>query len=843
MIDFQNPGPPQGPGKPPLSPDEFRARARAIQDENPTAFEDLNYAAAAPDSIQGAATPGKPAEPTRFKDALGRGMTEGANEASNATVGLGGWVTKHVVPHLLDAYAPGFTKSEGYQKWRTDFLDWYDSGRTDDINPLKVGEPTMEKLFGKPQHGLGGFVEGVGQVATGMIATGGLAMESKGAEFLAKDVLISSGFFDPYQKRIANWIGDSSLPIASDLGKFMSSHPDDSEAVARLKTTLEFSMVGKLLGSTLHVLNAARLQAWAKVGKFAGGSEESAAKAISSELKLASEAKTDPKAPINVVEHEDGSASVVPTKSRFRAAAWEDSKGNVHEGFNHADAAETAAAAGVNPEHLATDGFVTHEGAFISREKAAAMGENTVSPKAGFPDGNAEKVRQLAAENAKERALNDARAKDVAQATKDADSPKSDVLDYSDADLQSELDKVQGKQRQYEVDSKNGRSTNSHDDSVVERTHLESYRRDLETEVARRANGLHFESAGEAHNFAASVVEAMRSAELPTTTVSKETADGFRTRVRSIITESKSLDELEQKLMQWGSDFNFSRSSSPAEAKLQIEALSQELPSITEMARALGTQPHEVTAMLARSITRHLDAGQAVAMAKKMFGDTKDLPQRLLATRGWLYAKGAEVARLSKMVDGAPTNAVAMHELTETLDQLWDFHSAASGTASNVGRTLDALKIDPQPLVSQIEQQTMESEGQQAARQASDVLEAKATGKTPGQQAEEAAAKAETNGKTPKAPKAPRQTTPEQAAVRQAAEDALQDLKRARADMVNKRFDKDTPHSAAGNDAPNATDMSLVSRQNEGEGSYRRSAEAGLRGSRRSGLSRGRGLW
>jgi hypothetical protein len=383
------------------------------------------------------------------------------------------------------------------------------------------------------------------------------------------------------------------------------------------------------------------------------------------------------------------------------------------------------------------------------------------------------------------------------------------VLDYSDADLQSELDKVQGKQRQFEVDSKNGRSTNSHDDSVVERTHLESYRRDLETEVARRANGLHFESAGEAHTFAASVVEAMRSAELPTTTVSKETADGFRTRVRSIITESKSLDELEQKLMQWGSDFNFSRSSSPAEAKLQIEALSQELPSITEMARALGTQPHEVTAMLARSITRHLDAGQAVAMAKKMFGDTKDLPQRLLATRGWLYAKGAEVSRLSKMVDGAPTNAVAMHELTETLDQLWDFHAAASGTASNVGRTLDALKIDPQPLVSQIEQQTTDSEGQQAARQASDVLEAKATGKTPGQQAEEAAAKAETNGKTPKAPKAPRQTTPEQAAVRQAAEDALQDLKRARADMVNKRFDKDTPHSAAGNDAPNATDMSL----------------------------------
>lgn len=710
MIDFQNPGPPQEPGKPPLSPEEFRRQARAVQDEQPSAFEPLVL----DEAVEG------PKPKTRVRDALGRGMVEGANQASDAVVGLGGFLTKHAVPALLDHYAPGFTQSKQYKNWHEDFLDWYDAGRTSEINPLKVGEPTLDKMFGKPQHGLGGFIEGVGQVATGMIATGGLAMEAKAAQFLVQGALIDGAFFDPYQKRIANWIEDKNLPIASDLAKFIAADPNDNEAVARFKAVLEGVMAGKLVGSTLHALNAARLQGAAKLGRFAGGTKEAAEKAIEGELKLSAEAVDNPKDALEVITHDDGTASAVPSpytgrelpphpqgkipdeviadpdkwyevdgsgvwlelKEPFkpieiRSAAWQDARGNVYEGINHADAAEKAGAAGANIESLVSDGFVTKDGQFVTRDEALKRGGPSMSPKDGWKP----------------------------------------------------------------------------------------------VEGAAAPEALHFETAGEAHNFVASVNEAVKSAELPPINVSPETLSLFRARVGQI-TEAHSLEEIDQMLSGWGTDFNFSRVSAPAEVKLQIEALSRELPSITEMARALGTQPHEVTTKLAQQLNRHLDAGQAVAMAKKLYGETKDLPQRLLATRAWLFAKGAEVSRLSKIVDSAGDNAVAMQELTKTLDQLWDFHSAAAGTASNVGRGLDAMKIDPTPLAKQVEAQGAEAVGDQVAKQASDVIDAKVTGKTLTQINEEAAAKAEGNGAPPKPEAAPAQATPEEGALAQTAADA-----------------------------------------------------------------------
>lgn len=681
MIDPQNPGPPNGPGKPPLSPEEFRQQARAIQDASPSAYEGLNYGAAAPDTVQAAATPGKPKEPTRVRDALGRGMVEGANQASDAVVGLGGFLTKA----MYESGSYGDTSGSPIldqakkqrEKDRAEFLDWYDAGRTSDINPLKVGDETLDRMFGKKQEGLGGFIEGIGQVATGLIATGGLAMEAKGAQVLVQGGLIDGAFFDPYQKRIANMIQDASLPIASDIAKFVATDPNDNEAVARMKAVLEGVVAGKVLGTALHTLNAVRLYGAAKLGRFAGGTKESAEQAIEQELQHAAEAKTDPKDVLQIDEHSDGTATVSPNGAgkpdKVIAAAWEDAKGNRYTGFNHADAADQAAAAGVDPSTLQTDGFVTKSGRFLTRDQAVKEFGISMSPaKGGFtPEPTA-----------------------------------------------------------------------------------------------------NFTTAGEANNFVASVNEAAKSAELPPINVSPETLDRFRTRAKQI-EQAKSLEEIDALLNGWGSDFNFSRVSTPAEVKAQVEALSQTLPSITEMARALGTQPHEVTTQLAQQLNRHLDAGQAVAMAKKLFGDTKELPQKLLATRAWLFAKGAEVSRLSKVVDGAGENAVAMHELTTTLDQLWDFHSAAAGTASNVGRSLEALKIDPTPLAETIAQRTG-TEGEQVAKDAAQQIEAKVTGKSLGQQTAEETAQAEKQAAeaTPKAVDAPDQPTPEQGATEQAAADA-----------------------------------------------------------------------
>jgi hypothetical protein len=714
MIDLQNPGPPQGPGKPPLSPEEFRQQARAIQDASPSAFEGLNYGAAAPDSIQAVATPQAPKEPVRVRDALGRGMVEGANQASDVTVGLGGWVVKQLMP----AVKPGAREPyDGYQKQRQEFLDWYDAGRTSDINPLKVGEQTLDRMFGKKQEGLGGFIEGVGQVATGLVATGGLAIETKGLQLLAQGALIDGAFFDPYQKRIANWIADSSLPIASDIGKFMATDPNDNEAVARLKAVLEGIMVGKVLGRTLRVLNAARLQAAAKLGKFAGGTKESAEKAIVSEIELAGKAEPNPKDAVDVIAHDDGTASIeannftgrelppsglktpdeviarpdywyetpdgrwLEMKEPFkpieiRSAAWQDAKGNTYEGKNHADAADNAAAAGADPSTLVSDGFVDVHGNFVTRDEAIARGGPSMSPKDGWKP----------------------------------------------------------------------------------------------VEPKPNPDALHFDTEAEAQTFAASMNEAAQSAELHQINVSPETLASFRARV-AMMKDSHSIEDLDHILSGWGTDVNFSRVSSPTEVKLTVEALSHEVPSITEMARALGTQPHEVTAKLAQLLNRNLDAGQAVALAKKLFGDTKDLPQKLLAVRGWLFAKGAEVTRLSKVVDGGGDNAVAMHELTVALDQLWDFHSAAAGTASNVGRSLEAMKIDPTPLAESIAAHEAPA-GEQLAQDASRQIEAKVTGKTLGQQTEEAAAQAEANGKPPKEAPAPKQPTPEEGATEQAAADA-----------------------------------------------------------------------
>jgi hypothetical protein len=817
LLNIQAPG--QQPGEPPLSPEEFRRRAQAHQDANPSAFDSLRVASESTRVAPAAVGKGKLAdqEGVRVVDAVGRGVLQAGNEASNTIVGLGGWMRKYAEPALLDAYAPGFTKLPEYQQHRQEFLDWYDAGRTADINPLQVSEKTIEDLFGKEQHGLGGFIEVATQVATGVVATGGLAIEAgigrvsaKTLTTLAQGAIIDAAFFDPYAKRIANVIEDAKLPFASDLASFMASHPDDNEAVVRFKAVLEGVMVGKLVGKTLHSLNAIRLASAAKAGKYFGGSVEAAEKEVVAQLKQAAKPSASADDVLAVVTNNDGSATVIPArKSQFRAAAYRGSDNKVVEGFNHGDARNQILDAGGSMDGQ-TRGFVDHDGNFVSDTAHSMDSKNVAQPQ--------------------ERRVNDVPVQTERRGAKPPMENHAQVTDrpateMSEDEIADELNVITRKEAVSRALKENG---TPQADRVKELVPARTRRVALEDELHRRqqevATGRTFPSVAEAQAFAASVNEHARSMRLPIASVSKETLSMFREHARELLAKATSFEEVDALFHQWGSDFNFSRVSGPIEIKAQVEALSQTLPSITEMARAINTQPHEVTAKLAQSINRHMDVGDAIEAAKKMFGDTKELPQRLLAARGWLYAKGAEVARLSRIADSDPNNGQAIKELLDVLDQLWDFHAAAAGTGSNVARTLDAMKIDPTPIAEKITAREAVVGGDKAAQQATDLLD-----KTPKEIAADGAvqAEAQANGKAPKAAPMPTAVTPERAAARQAAEDALQELKQARADAANKRFGKDSPLTAEG-ETPNATDFSLARARNKAKAAIEAARKAGI---------------
>lgn len=812
MITQDPSGPPQGPGRPAvrLTPEEFRRQARAIQDVNPHAFDALGFAGRAdsdatgvsPDSV-GQDAPEANDEGIRPLDALGRGMAQGVNEASNTVVGLGGWVVKHMMPDV----APGHEKQyEGYLKQKQEFLDWYDAGRTSDINPLQISENAMQQMFGKKQEGVGGFIETIGTVATGVLATGGLVggIRSVATRALVQGALIDGAFFDPYQKRIANMIEDAKLPFASELSSLMSAHPGDTEAEARFKAVLEGVMVGKAVGKVFHSIQALRYQRLAKAGKITA---EQAEPEIIKNLNLAAKAEDNHTDVLRVITNGDGTATVVPNST---VAVMKQIKELGLEADVRAGAMERGGMTHENVEHSARTVLKDHLDARAVKTMQAEINDGGIplvdSPVNGNGNGNG--AAKAEPKLVPALSTTDPKTMKVSEIGKELDGNSeyrtiTNALKERGHNVTERLDEgLKLQARDESLRSELNRRRAAGDPSP------DMDRGALATHEARQdelKNGKHFANVAEAQSFAASVNEAGRSLALPVNTVSSETVKLFREKVANLLEGAKTLDDVEELFRQWGTDVNFSRMSSPIEVKAQVEAISHVLPTITTMARAIGTQPHEVTMKLAMAITRNQDAGEALEAVTKMFGDTKDLPQRLLVARGWMVSKAAEVARLSRIADLDPNNAKAMQSLTEALDQLWDFHSSVAGVKSNVARTMDAMKIDAAPVADRIS--ATEAVGDRMAKRATDALD-----KTPKEIAAEAEATAkeaaEQNGKAPKAEPLPRTASPLQEAARQEAQDALAALKQARADAANARHAQDTPATANGN-TPNATDFSL----------------------------------
>lgn len=147
----------------------------------------------------------------------------------------------------------------------------------------------------------------------------------------------------------------------------------------------------------------------------------------------------------------------------------------------------------------------------------------------------------------------------------------------------------------------------------------------------------------------------------------------------------------------FGVDFNFGRVDTDDEALGLLNALSEALRPIfkdrTNRASEGGGQTWEETRKLADGIIAGVTPDEFIEHLRAISGVTEVLPQTVMAARMMLHGYSQRVAKISRSVDLDPTNGVAVRQMAEEMDRLGNLAIQTAGIGSDIGRALNAMKI------------------------------------------------------------------------------------------------------------------------------------------------------
>ena len=231
---------------------------------------------------------------------------------------------------------------------------------------------------------------------------------------------------------------------------------------------------------------------------------------------------------------------------------------------------------------------------------------------------------------------------------------------------------------------------------VAEKAAIDKVAREIFYEVDRPIELVAFPTEAEAQATAASINAAADNAAQPRANITSEQAAEVLRVADDLVTSEDPASVLR---MQGGTDFNFNYSSSPAEARSVIEAISEILPDATHLQRnriATGMgQSHDETEALAAQILDGFESDPAKAgqLIRAAFDNTEKLPQIVRAVDLFMHGLGSKIARLGRAADAMADNAVAHSELLQALNHMWEIHADLAGTVSSTARTLESRKM------------------------------------------------------------------------------------------------------------------------------------------------------
>lgn len=682
------------------------------------------------------------------------GLADAVNSASDALVGTAVGISKRT-----GLYKIGKNDQEEQQ-----FLDWW-SKPTKEANPLHFSDDVVSASLGGAQRGedslshwsqmagqilgalAGAKAVGVGELGSGTARLLGAGKKLMGlAGRLVEGAFIDGTFFDPYQARFSNLLEHLSDKFGLDAPKrafaLLAANPNDSEIEARAKAVLEGAGLGVAVEQIFRLVKV-----FAKATFLKTSTDEAAKKQVAQSVaddlaQVADQPKVvhDPDAKMTRVANEDGTATLIH---------------NDDEADIRALAGETPEAP-LTPRERRTARIAFTDANTGLRNKAALH-----AALANTPEGSVEHVMMDAAalkavNDRTGEAAGDAYLKRIAEAMKTAGSElgiKPRNLFHQSGDEFSALvppgqgqpflarvqelvgtQPIEGEATKVmRIDGGVGATRDAADKALhdFKTGRAEGFQRDANgmpdvLPMGERGGDLAAEKAGqqsftfgstaEADQVLHATGDAVRRAREPMFT--PEQVAQFKQEMASVTSEAEATGLFQR----WGTHFNFRWNSAPAETLASIEAMSRQMPEAADLARALGTQPHGVTVKLAQDIFRDTPPEQAIALAKKLFGDTKELPQQLLSLKMHLVSAGNEVRRLSDLVDTQPNNPVVMDQMVTAMDNLWELHQRVAGAGSNAGRTLDALQIDPQEALGGLTPEAA------AARQADELVAEGANG-------------------------------------------------------------------------------------------------------------------
>ena len=533
-----------------------------------------------------------------------------------------------------------------------------------------------ENVYTRPQHWSEELASGFVQAATGFV----LLRRAGVSNMALNGMLVDAAFFDPHEKRLSNLAAEMGPDFARPLFEFMAASEDDPALVARLKAGLEGLVIGESLARAISWISSIK---WGRKAAAGGPEAEQAADRARRHLEDLADATPDADQRVVARQLDDETWTIAEIRRRPEQAAPTEAAGGVLP-----DQPGDAWRIGDNLRHHGDtmEELLPLQGGDPDAVKLVDVGEGTHV--AAYYDEAGELAGYLQLHEGPNgwevmdvMVRPDQRRKGVSMRLAEAAQTASGRELVTGVTPQS----PQGA-RFSEAMRRRGMGRNPFLDSGE----------DVVEEIAEDAPRYSTQAQAEGH--VAGIEELRRATDEVTQPVDDKTVESVLEVARRI-REGADPNDLERLLD--GLDFNFSAMNAAEDAASVIEAISELLPEGVYGAR-LGwadklrgrSVTNETTTDLAQRILKENDESTLIGKFARMWAGTVDLPQRIVAARIFLHFKTAQAARLGKMVDMDPTNEAAYQALRRVWEGLEELHGYASGTSTNIGRSLQAHQID-----------------------------------------------------------------------------------------------------------------------------------------------------
>ncbi len=204
---------------------------------------------------------------------------------------------------------------------------------------------------------------------------------------------------------------------------------------------------------------------------------------------------------------------------------------------------------------------------------------------------------------------------------------------------------------------------------------------------------LTFTSEGEARAHSAAMNFAKRNVEMPKGKMSDPARKEWKAATEKM-NEAKTLEEAAHAIDSGDVPMSYTQTVDEAITAIQDMADAVVLKGTTE------TVARGEMIKLAEGIFPNMTADEVVSAMGHVFGETKRLPETIVAMRGWMVSQTNRTKVLSLMADLNPNNPIVNEELAHALDSLLKMYERVVGTGTNVGRSLNAFSVEITPEVA-----------------------------------------------------------------------------------------------------------------------------------------------